>query len=102
MSGRESVRVRPAVRIQPDYSSHSVSSSDGRPNTARGRRKSLVTLCHLAGLRVLDSTGVLAGPTVTKLLASRGADVLRIDPPRMPELLDQYRHVLDVRVGPAR
>jgi crotonobetainyl-CoA:carnitine CoA-transferase CaiB-like acyl-CoA transferase len=33
---------------------------------------------------------VLAGPTATKFLASLGADVLRIDPPRIPELLDQH------------
>lgn len=35
----------------------------------------------LAGLRVLDMTRVLAGPSATRLLAGFGADVLRIDPP---------------------
>jgi crotonobetainyl-CoA:carnitine CoA-transferase CaiB-like acyl-CoA transferase len=45
---------------------------------------------RLDRLRVLDFTRVLAGPTATKFLASLGADVLRIDPPRMPELLDQH------------
>lgn len=41
----------------------------------------------LAGIRVLDLTRVLAGPTATRFLAGYGADVLRIDPPR--ELWDE-------------
>ena len=39
----------------------------------------------LAGLRVLDLTRVIAGPVGTRTLASYGADVLRVQGPRLPE-----------------
>ncbi|MDN3482831.1 CoA transferase [Arthrobacter sp. APC 3897] len=44
----------------------------------------------LAGLRVLDLTRVIAGPSGSRILGSLGADVLRVDPPGIPELEDQY------------
>jgi crotonobetainyl-CoA:carnitine CoA-transferase CaiB-like acyl-CoA transferase len=47
-------------------------------------------LLPAAGLRVLDLTRVLAGPVATRTLALLGADVLRLDPPRLPELPDQH------------
>jgi hypothetical protein len=40
---------------------------------------------RLAGLRVLDLTRVIAGPVATRTLASHGADVLRLDGPRVPD-----------------
>lgn len=40
----------------------------------------------LAGLRVVDLTRVIAGPTSTRFLAAYGADVLRVDPPGFAEV----------------
>lgn len=44
----------------------------------------------LRGLKVLDLTRVIAGPVATRLLGALGADVLRIDPPHLPELPDAF------------
>ena len=40
----------------------------------------------LSGLRVIDSTRVLAGPTVSRTLAAFGADVLHVGSPHVPDL----------------
>lgn len=50
----------------------------------------------LAGVRVLDLTRVIAGPVATRTLAAFGADVLRVDPPQLPEIDWQY---LDTGAG---
>jgi hypothetical protein len=44
----------------------------------------------LQGIRVLDLTRVIAGPTAARFLGALGADVLHLDPPGSPELLDQH------------
>ncbi|MFC7619590.1 CoA transferase [Microlunatus sp. GCM10028923] len=46
--------------------------------------------------RILDLTRVIAGPVATRTLAFAGCDVLRIDPPWMPELQAQH---LDTDAG---
>ncbi|CAL9573912.1 CoA transferase [Streptomyces sp. enrichment culture] len=51
---------------------------DGRP------------LLPAAGVRVLDLTRVIAGPVATRVLGLLGADVLRVDPPGLPEIADQH------------
>ena len=40
----------------------------------------------LAGVRVLDLTRVIAGPTATRTLAAHGADVLRVSARHLPEI----------------
>ncbi|MEU0539766.1 CoA transferase [Nocardia sp. NPDC005978] len=44
----------------------------------------------LLGVRVLDLTRVIAGPVATRALALLGAEVLRVDPPHLPEIEWQF------------
>ena len=50
----------------------------------------LEPLLPAAGLRVLDLTRVIAGPVATATLALLGAEVLRLDPPLLPELPEMH------------
>lgn len=53
----------------------------------------------LEGVRVLDLTRVLAGPTCARTLAEHGAEVLRIDGPHLPRIA---AFVLDTSHGKRR
>ena len=67
-------------------------------------------LLPASGLRVLDLTRVIAGPVAGRTLAAWGADVLRIDPPQLPEPEAQHLDtdwgkrsaLLDLRAAGAR
>lgn len=75
-----------AVAERPLLSRERVTEGPARPLPALTGSPALPA----AGLRVLDLTRVIAGPVATRTLALLGADVLRVDPPRLPELPDQH------------
>ncbi|WP_333738954.1 CoA transferase, partial [Streptomyces sp. IBSBF 2806] len=90
-----------ALRTPAEWAAHAQSAAiAARPLVERGRLDAArartfaplggAPLLPAAGLRVLDLTRVLAGPVATRTLALLGADVLRVDTPRLPELVDQH------------
>lgn len=90
-----------ALRTPQEWAAHPQAVAvAARPLVERGRLDSAraraftpldgAPLLPAAGLRVLDLTRVIAGPVATRTLALLGADVLRLDTPRLPELPDQH------------
>jgi CoA-transferase family III len=58
--------------------------------TTAGRRLGPAQGAPCTGLKVLDLTRVIAGPVAGRTLAALGADVLRVDPPQLPEIPAQH------------
>ncbi len=85
--------VAAAVRSAGDWRTHPQGQAvadqrlvEGGPiGEAPPRRRPACPL-PASGVRVLDLTRVIAGPVATRFLAALGADVLRLDPPQLPEL----------------
>ncbi|WP_329384482.1 CoA transferase [Streptomyces sp. NBC_01351] len=99
VSGRPAVEVQEAVYAEGGLAV-AVAEAYGEPQPlvepvresgARGRRLGPAPVGRpAAGVRVLDLTRVIAGPVATRTLGLLGADVLRIDPPGLPEADDAY------------
>jgi crotonobetainyl-CoA:carnitine CoA-transferase CaiB-like acyl-CoA transferase len=86
--GALAVRVRKPGELAPpaDVVTREVLAGRGT-SPRRGRDRDAAPL---GGIRVLDLTRVIAGPVATRSLALFGADVLRVDPPAMPEISVQH------------
>jgi hypothetical protein len=67
-----------AVAAEPLVAAVQIGDQAPRPRSAG--------LQPASAVRVLDLTRVIAGPVATRFLGSLGADVLRLDPPRWPDL----------------
>ncbi|WP_241566044.1 CoA transferase [Prescottella agglutinans] len=93
-AGAIAVRVRSESEWAASEPGRAAASGDlvtVRVRADRGRRRASGTgPAPLASVRVLDLTRVIAGPVASRALALLGADVLRIDPPHLPEIELQH------------
>jgi crotonobetainyl-CoA:carnitine CoA-transferase CaiB-like acyl-CoA transferase len=85
-----------AVRSEAEWAAHPHGSQVGSLPLLEQERRSDGAARSVAGARVLDLTRVIAGPVATRTLALWGADVLRVDPPALPEI--EWQH-LDTGAG---
>ncbi len=82
-----------AVAEQPLFSMHAIGAAPVM-GIARAAA-SLPTSRPLAGIRVLDLTRILAGPTCGRVLATYGADVMLVNAPHLPNI----DHIADTSRG---
>ncbi|KOX17322.1 CoA transferase [Nocardiopsis sp. NRRL B-16309] len=90
-AGGLAVAVAPAPEREPDTGSTARGLPLAEVGTGgAGRRRLPPGALPASGVRVLDLTRVIAGPVATRTLALLGADVLRVDPPGLPEDPDSH------------
>lgn len=85
-----------AVAVAPEPVAGGEPAAEVEEAGTAGGRRLPQALLPAAGVRVLDLTRVIAGPVATRTLALLGADVLRVDPPDLPEDPDTH---LDTGLG---
>jgi hypothetical protein len=88
--------VAVAVRSEAEWAGHPHGSRVGSLPLVVQERRSEGVGRPVDRARVLDLTRVIAGPVATRTLALWGADVLRVDPPSLPEI--EWQH-LDTGAG---
>jgi crotonobetainyl-CoA:carnitine CoA-transferase CaiB-like acyl-CoA transferase len=66
---------------------YNIKKHEGSNQAANWWKESSLTSVHrpLAGLRILDLTRVIAGPTIGRSLAELGASVMRVTAPHLPD-----------------
>ncbi|WP_083874669.1 CoA transferase [Nocardia paucivorans] len=93
--GAIAVRVRTEAEWRTTPQAHAAAAGplvalSERADRGNHRPTAGTPLQPLRGVRVVDLTRVIAGPVATRALSLLGAEVLRIDPPGLPEIPWQF------------